>query len=143
MKFKAETQRGSGAEKILDALAALRLGVKLLAAVLFFSITSFAQATNNVGPGVDAEWPDAGKEGVGTSMTLNSKVWFTLRHGMLTEVYYPTVDVANVQSLQFVVVNQKTRKVETESEYAAHRLEVLNGLTFRQTNTSPVVMLKV
>src|SRR5215210_9317867 len=64
-------------------------------------------------PGRDAQWPGAGKEGVGTSKTPDSKVWFTLRGGVMDEVYYPTVDVANSQNLQLVVAGGR---VETESE---------------------------
>jgi glucoamylase len=112
----------------------LRLGVKFLTVTLFFSLTSFAQTTNYVG--ADAAWPDAGKEGVGTAATLQSRVWFTLQGGVMTEVYYPFLDVANVQSLQFVVVNQKTGQVETESDNARHEIYALNGLTFRQINLS-------
>src|SRR2546423_746364 len=76
-----------------------------------------AQVLNNLAPGSpghDAQWTNAGKEAVGTSVTLDSKVWFTLREGVLTEVYYPTVDVANVQTLQLVVVSADGRRVETE-----------------------------
>ncbi|HEV3468111.1 MAG TPA: glucan 1,4-alpha-glucosidase [Pyrinomonadaceae bacterium] len=97
---------------------------------------------NNLAPGApgrDAHWPSAGKEGVGTSNTLESKVWFTLRGGVMTEVYYPTVDVANTQTLQLVVVRAgAARGVETESENTTHRLEVLDpqALTFRQVNTA-------
>ncbi|HEX8189527.1 MAG TPA: glycoside hydrolase family 15 protein, partial [Pyrinomonadaceae bacterium] len=89
-------------------------------------------------PGRDAQWPSAGKEAVGTSNTAASKVWFTLRGGVLDEVYYPTVDVANTQSLQFFVFNYDTRKVETEAEDALHRIEVVrpDSLTFRQVNTA-------
>src|SRR5215211_102109 len=54
-------------------------------------------------PGRDAQWPSAGKEAVGTSNTEESKVWFTLRGGVMDEVYYPTVDVANTQTLRFIV----------------------------------------
>ncbi|MDQ1612346.1 MAG: glucoamylase [Pyrinomonadaceae bacterium] len=88
-------------------------------------------------PGAEAHWPGAGKQGVGTSNTLDSKVWFTLGEGVLTEVYYPTVDVANSQELQFVVVSSGGR-VETERDDAAHRVEVVDGraLTFRQVNTA-------
>ncbi len=135
MKINAETQQHSGmARKYLHAGASWRLGVSFFLAVVFFGITSFAQATNNVGPGVDAEWPDAGKEGVGTSTTLNSKVWFTLGHGVLTEVYYPFLDVANVQSLQFVVVNPKTKEVERESDALIRDdgLWHVNAPSFRQ-----------
>src|SRR5437660_367460 len=65
-----------------------------------------AQDRNNLAPGApghDAQWTNAGKDGVGTSNTVESKVWFTLRDGALTEVYYPTVDVANTRTLKFVV----------------------------------------
>ncbi|HYX40440.1 MAG TPA: glycoside hydrolase family 15 protein, partial [Pyrinomonadaceae bacterium] len=88
-------------------------------------------------PGRDAQWASAGKDGVGTSNTLESKVWFTLREGELTEVYYPTVDVANVQELQFIVV-APNGKVETERDDSTHRIEVLDphALTFRQINTA-------
>jgi glucoamylase len=108
--------------------------------VFLCAATLHAQTADNLAPGApgrDAQWASAGKEGVGTSNTLDSKVWFTLRAGVLTEVYYPTVDVANVQELQFVVV-VPGGKVETESDDATHRIEVLDprALTFRQTNTA-------
>ena len=81
----------------------------------------FAQTTNNLAPGApgrDAQWEDAGKDGMGTSATLESKVWFTLNDGVMTEVYYPTVDVANVRMLQFVVVSPDGKRVDVESEKA-------------------------
>src|SRR4026207_1327936 len=53
--------------------------------------------------GADAHWPTAAKNGFGTSTTLNSKVWFTLANGVMTEVFFPTLDVPNVQTLQFQV----------------------------------------
>ncbi len=101
----------------------------------------FAQTTNNLAPGApgrDAQWEGAGKEGVGTSATLESKVWFTLGGGVMTEVYYPTVDVANVRLLQFVVVSHDGKRVETEAEDTDHRIEALDpqALTFKQINTA-------
>ncbi|HVF68847.1 MAG TPA: glycoside hydrolase family 15 protein, partial [Pyrinomonadaceae bacterium] len=102
-----------------------------------------ARTQNNLAPGApgkDAEWTSAGKEAVGTSNTLESKVWFTLRGGVMDEVYYPTVDVANTQTLQFAVVggSHSARRVELESEDTEHRLEVLDAqsLSFRQVNTA-------
>ncbi|HEY0385627.1 MAG TPA: glycoside hydrolase family 15 protein [Pyrinomonadaceae bacterium] len=87
-------------------------------------------------PGHDAHWESAGKEGVGTSTALESKVWFTLREGVLTEVYYPTVDVANVQMLQLIIVDGT--EVETEAADTTHQIELLDtqALTFRQVNTA-------
>ncbi|HEY0048551.1 MAG TPA: glycoside hydrolase family 15 protein, partial [Pyrinomonadaceae bacterium] len=106
-------------------------------ALIFFSFTAAAQTLAPGAPGKDAQWASAGKQGVGTSATLESKVWFTLQGGALTEVYYPDVTVANVHLLQFVVVNPKTRKVETERDDANHQIKVLrpDSLTFRQINT--------
>jgi glucoamylase len=113
----------------------------LVFVVLAFPTSPRAQTGNNLAPGApgrDAHWPSAGKEAVGTSHTLESKVWFTLRGGVLDEVYYPTVDVANTQTLQFVVVSRDGKRVETEADDMNHRIEVVDpqALTFRQTNTA-------
>ena len=98
----------------------------------------YAQATKNApgAPGHDAHWPSAAKNGFGTSNTLSSKVWFTLAQGVMTEVYYPTLDIPNVQMLQLVIVHGS--KVQTESEDTTHRLEVLDSRApvFRQINRS-------
>src|SRR5437660_12347706 len=100
-----------------------------------------AATDNNLAPGApghDAQWTNAGKDAVGTSNTLESKVWFTLRDGVMTEVYYPTVDVANTRVLQFVVVSADGKHVETEAEDTTHHVEVVDqqSLTFRQINTA-------
>jgi glucan 1,4-alpha-glucosidase len=88
-------------------------------------------------PGHDAQWTNAGKDAVGTSNTLDSKVWFTLRDGVMTEVYYPTVDVANTQSLQLVLVTPSGKRVDTEEEDTTHAVRASPGsLVFEQTNTS-------
>lgn len=101
----------------------------------------FGQATNARAPGApgdDAHWPSAAKNGFGTSNTLASKVWFTLNNGVMTEVYYPTLDVPNVQTLQLFVVSADGKRIETEAEDMDHRVEVLdpNALTFSQINTA-------
>ncbi len=108
----------------------MKLNFKLLPIYfLLFTFLSFAQN------GKDAQWATAGKQGVGTSASLNSKVWFTLAQGVMTEVYYPDVTVANVHLLQFIVVNPKTKKVETEQDDAIHEIIVnptaLSGNGFR------------
>ena len=41
------------------------------------------------GPGDKASWTAADKHGFGTSRSVGSEVWFTLRPGQLSEVYYP------------------------------------------------------
>jgi glucoamylase len=116
----------------------------LALALLSPFIATQAQNTspdNNLAPGApghDAQWTNAGKDAVGTSNTPDSKVWFTLRDGVMTEVYYPTVDVANTRVLQFVVVSADGKRVETEEEDTTHHIEVVDprSLTLRQINTS-------
>ncbi|HEX8336191.1 MAG TPA: glucan 1,4-alpha-glucosidase [Pyrinomonadaceae bacterium] len=89
-------------------------------------------------PGRDAHWPGAGKEAVGTSNTLESKVWFTLRGGVLDEVFYPTVDVANTQTLQLVVYHgQGGNSIQTEERDAVSQIiPDPDSLSFTQVNTA-------
>jgi glucoamylase len=94
----------------------------------------FGQTNAPGAPGIDAHWPSAAKNGFGTSNTLASKVWLTLNNGVMTEVFYPTLDVPNVQMLQFVFVSADGKRVESEAEDMEHELEVLDpaALIFRQ-----------
>jgi len=105
---------------------------------VIFSAAIAAQTTAPGAPGKDAEWLSAAKQAIGTSANPESKVWFTLANGVLTEVLYPNVQTANVQMLQFVVVNPKTKKVETEWDDAHHRIKALrpDSLSFQQINTA-------
>src|ERR1035441_4389439 len=43
-------------------------------------------------PGIEPRWTHGGKDGVGTAYAASSRVWFTFWNGIVTEVYYPTVD---------------------------------------------------
>jgi hypothetical protein len=45
-------------------------------------------------PGIPARWTSSAKSGVGTAPAVASRVWFTLSHGILNEIYYPRVDYA-------------------------------------------------
>jgi len=112
---------------------------KLFILLLCFNCsTLLAQTTNRLAPGApghDAHWLSAAKNGFGTANTVASKVWFTLNDGVMTEVYYPTLDVPNVQMLQLIIVDGSVR---TEFEDTTHRIATIDekALTFRQTNTS-------
>src|SRR6185436_15859632 len=56
-------------------------------------------------PGATARWTTGAKQGVGTSAGTASKVWYTLADGVLSEVYYPRVDVADTRALELVVTD--------------------------------------
>lgn len=98
----------------------------------------FAQTTNKLAPGShgkDAHWPSAAKNGFGTSNTLASKVWFTLNNGVMTEVYYPRLDVPNTQALQLIVCSASG--CQSEAEDMHHELRILDdqALSFQQINS--------
>lgn len=87
------------------------------------------------GPGTMPTWTPGSKDAVGTSTSTESRVWFTLQGGILTEVYYPRLDTADVHSLEFAVSDGKT--VWIESKDMAHSIERINenALVYRQTSS--------
>ena len=60
------------------------------------------------GPGALAHFDLARKDCLGTSRTTSSKVWFTVAGGVLSDVYYPTIDNTNVETLQYIVTDGST-----------------------------------
>jgi glucoamylase len=77
------------------------------------------------GPGRPARWASGAKAGVGTALSTASSVWFTLSHGILTEVYFPFVDIACTRDLQFLITDRKDffaeekRDTDSKVEYLA------------------------
>jgi glucoamylase len=59
-------------------------------------------------PGVPARWTSSAKSGVGTAVSRDSRVWFTLSHGILNEIYYPRVDHACTRDLGFLVTDGRS-----------------------------------
>ena len=126
-----------GANRNAESRDDMNQRILVIAALFAISATAcLGQTLAPGGPGADAQWATAGKQGVGTSTNLESKVWFTLAQGVMTEVYYPDVTVANVQMLQFVVVDPTGKTLETERDDAIHEIKVQghNSPTFQQIN---------
>ena len=57
------------------------------------------------GPGIASRWTSSAKSGVGTALSDTSRVWFTISHGILNEVYYPRVDQACIRDLGLIVTD--------------------------------------
>ena len=57
------------------------------------------------GPGIPPRWTSSAKSGVGTALNQHSKVWFTLSHGILNEIYFPRVDQACTRDMGFIVTD--------------------------------------
>ena len=57
------------------------------------------------GPGIPARWTSSAKTGVGTALGTQSRVWFTLSHGIFNEIYYPRIDHACVRDMGLIVTD--------------------------------------
>jgi len=59
-------------------------------------------------PGAKPRWASAAKTGVGTALSADSFLWFTLSHGIVTEVYDAFVDDACLRGLGFIVTDRNS-----------------------------------
>jgi glucoamylase len=87
-------------------------------------------------PGISPRWTTSAKTGVGTSASAESDVWFTTSHGIIDEIYYPTLDRANTRDFGFMVSNGVDLFVE-EKRGTLQKIEPLaQGVPgYRLTNT--------
>lgn len=68
----------------------------------------------------------------------SSRVWFTLSHGILNEVYYPTIDRPQIRDLQFLISDGATFLHE-EKRDLAHEIAYIerDTLGYRIVSTDP------
>jgi glucoamylase len=59
-------------------------------------------------PGMPPKWTSSSKEGVGTAYSTSSRVWFTISHGILNEIYFPTIDHPQTRDMQFLITDGET-----------------------------------
>ena len=59
-------------------------------------------------PGALSHFGLARKDCLGTARNTTSKVWYTIANGVLSDVYYPTIDNTNVETLQYIVTDGST-----------------------------------
>jgi len=56
-------------------------------------------------PGMPPKWTSSSKSGVGTAYATSSRVWFTISHGILNEIYFPTIDHPQTRDMQFLITD--------------------------------------
>jgi glucoamylase len=56
-------------------------------------------------PGIPARWTSSAKSGIGTALNPHSRVWYTLSHGILNEVYFPRVDQACTRDMGLIITD--------------------------------------
>ena len=61
-------------------------------------------ATAPGGPGIPPTWTSSAKDAIGTALD-GGRVWFTVGHGIVNEVYWPVVDRPQVRDLGFLVAD--------------------------------------
>ncbi len=87
-------------------------------------------------PGIPARWTSSAKDGVGAALSEGSRVWFTISHGIVNEIYYPRVDQACVRDLGLIVTDGDAffAEVKRDCETVVERIE--DGVpAFRLTST--------
>ncbi|MCE5228629.1 glycoside hydrolase family 15 protein [bacterium] len=89
-------------------------------------------------PGIEPRWTSSAKEGLGTAYHTSCRLWFTLSHGIVNEIYYPHVDQPNTRDFEFLVsdgehfCHEEKRDLRHELEYPDR-----NCPYYRLTNTDP------
>src|SRR2546430_6441359 len=87
-------------------------------------------------PGIPPRWTSSAKSGVGTSLNRSSRVWFTLSHGILNEIYFPRVDMACTRDLGLIVTDGATFFSEEKRDCKFEIVPVEPGVpAFRLVNT--------
>lgn len=88
-------------------------------------------------PGAASDWVTGDKDGFGTARGTDSKVWYTLNSGELSEIYYPRIDTPSTRDTQLVVTDGRTF-TDRESTDTIHRVRLLDpeSLSYQQINTA-------
>ncbi len=109
----------------------LLIGVSLS----LFGSTGMAEEAPGA-PGATHVWTSARKMGVGTSYGKKSKVWFSLVEGIISEVYWPQIDMAQITDLQFLITDG-TSFFDEEKKDTSHKVEYLDdkALAYKLTST--------
>ena len=89
-------------------------------------------------PGLEPRWTSSVKDAIGTAYAASSRVWFTCSHGILNEVYHPTIDRAQVRDMGFLITDGETFAHE-EKRDLLHSFEYIHpeALGVRYVNRDP------
>jgi glucoamylase len=116
----------------------------LVAALSFAVVAPIECQTVAIGgPGDHASWTTGNKLAVGTSSDTTSTVWFTVAKGITTEVFYPRLDIPNMQDMQYIVTDGSTF-ADLERDATDHLVAMPDekALEFTVTNTDKRVTPK-
>jgi glucoamylase len=87
-------------------------------------------------PGISPRWTSSAKSGVGTAASGHSRVWFTISHGIINEVYYPQIDRANTRDFGLLVSDGGDFFSEEKRHTTSHLWPLASGVPgYRLINT--------
>ena len=69
------------------------------------------------GPGLEPRWTSSRKDAVSTAYAASSRVWFTISHGTLNEVYYPTIDRPQTRDMELLFTDGETFLHEEKRDF--------------------------
>jgi glucoamylase len=113
------------------------------------------------GPGLEPRWTSSKKDAVATAYAASSRIWFTVSHGTLNEIYYPTIDRPQTRDMELLFSDGETffHEEKRDFEYDFHHIDpdalavrvVASDLNGRYTVTKefitdphhPVVLMNV
>jgi len=89
-------------------------------------------------PGLEPRWTSSRKDAVSTSYAASSRVWFTVSHGILNEIYYPTIDRPQTRDMELLFSDGETfcREEKRDLEYDFDYIDS-DALAIRVTATDP------
>src|SRR5215813_8220789 len=100
-------------------------------------------------PGLEPRWTHGNKDGVGTAYSGESRIWFTIFQGVITETYFPTVDHPQLRDLQYLITDGKTffheekrhleSTIERGSDHALHFTIISSDPARRYSITKEVI----
>lgn len=89
-------------------------------------------------PGAEPKWTSSEKDAVGTAYSAASSVWYTISHGVLNEIYYPTIDSPQTRDMEFLIsdgatfFHEEKRDLKRSFEYIDS-----DAMAVRLTNSDP------
>ena len=87
-------------------------------------------------PGIPPRWTSSAKTGIGTALNLQSRVWFTLSHGILNEIYFPRVDQACTRDFGLIVTDSREFFSEEKRHCTFENVAIEPGVpVYELTNT--------
>jgi glucoamylase len=115
----------------------MRLVALVLLAPMLVAAAPGSPPAAQGGPGAVAHFDLARKDCLGTAAGRTSKVWYTVAGGVLSDVYSPTVDNTNVETMQYVVTDGRSfTDLQARDTTYAVRATDRSGMSCEVTSTA-------